>query len=61
MFSIVFLTRFARRNQNRIITYSRLLRKLCKHGEISGADQKNANRRMNRIAELTGRLDALAF
>lgn len=44
-----------------VIAYSRLIRKLRKHGAISEADKKIIDRCMRRIAGLTERLDTLAF
>lgn len=44
-----------------IIAYSRLIRKLRKHGTVSAADRKIIGRCMNRIAELTEKLDSLVF
>ena len=44
-----------------VIAYTRLIRKLRKHGAVSEADRKIIGRCMNRIAELTEKLDTLAF
>ena len=44
-----------------MIAYSRLIRKLRKHGTVSAADRKIIGRCMNKIAELTEKLDSLAF
>ena len=44
-----------------VIAYSRLIRKLRKHGAVSEADKKIIGRCMNVIAGLTEKLDTLAF
>ena len=44
-----------------VIAYSRLIRKLRKHGEVSEADRKIMDRCTNAIAGLTEKLDTLAF
>lgn len=44
-----------------LMCYTRLIRKLCKNEELSEADRRIIDRCLERIRELTARLDTLAF
>ena len=44
-----------------VIAYTRLIRKLRKHGTVSEADRKIIDRCINTIAARTEKLDTLAF